>query len=138
MSLRNVWNTEQRSRLLTQLRATSRSFAAALPADEAIDGLIMNLHLGLALELSAEELLTIFGQRTLTFLAGMAAASPPDAGSPRNLAAIAAALSCRRPLVRTQIGAIGKDGRLHLDDQTSTGGDDGTIHLIFRRGANNA
>jgi hypothetical protein len=136
MSLRNVWNAEQRSRLLAQLRTMSRSFAAALPAEEAIDGLIMNLRLSLALELSAEELVDIFGQRTLTFLAGMAAASPLEAGSLRNLAAIAGALACRRPLVETQIGVIGRDGRLHVDDHRSGGSHDGTIHLIFRRGAN--
>jgi hypothetical protein len=136
MSLQNVWNGEQRGRLLTQLRSTSRAFAAALPAEEAVDGLIINLHLCLALDLSAAELLNIFSPRTLTFLAGMTAASPIETGVPRDLPGLAAALSCHHPPVATKIGVIGRDGRLQVDDQPPTAGShDGTIHLIFRRGA---
>lgn len=129
MSLREVWSGEQRRHLITQLHSTSRAFAAALPAEDAIDGLIMNLHLCLALELSAEEVQDIFDRRTLTFLAGMLSASQTESMSPRHKIQFKSDLFCQRPLVETRIGTVGPDRRLSDQQQ---GLDNETIHLVFR------
>ncbi len=129
MSLREVWSGKQRRHLISQLQSTSRAFAAALPAEDAIDGLIMNLHLCLALELSAEEVQEIFGQRTLTFLVGMLSASQTESVSPRYKTIPKSDLFCQRPLVETRIGIVGADRRFR-DEQH--GLDNDTIHLVFR------
>jgi hypothetical protein len=142
MSLRNQWDAAQRDRLRVQLCALSRAFAADLPAEEAIDGLIMNLCLCRALEFSAEEMHEIFGGRSLAFLGAMAAAAKTETVAPQRALDFAAGLGCRRPAVQTQIGTIGPDGRLRADgagagagDGAGAGVDDGTIHLVFRRSA---
>lgn len=129
MSLRQVWSGEQRRHLISQLHRTSRAFAAALPAEEAIDGLIMNLHLCLALELAAEEVQEIFGTRTLNFLVGMLSASQTESVSPRYKLNPKSDLFCQRPLVETRIGTIGPDRRLR-DEQHGLGND--TISIVFR------
>ena len=129
MSLHEVWSGEQRRRLISQLYSTSRAFAAALPAEDAIDGLIMNLHLCLALELSTQEVQDIFGQRTLTFLIAMLSAAQTESPSPRYKTQFKPGLLCGRPMVETRIGTIGPDGRLR-DEQR--GLDNNTIHLVFR------
>lgn len=132
MSLRNVWNDDQRSRLVAQLHSTSRAFAAALPAEDAIDGLIMNLHLCLALDLEPQAVQDVFGQRTLAFVLGMMAASQTDSVAPRYSVDLACDLSGRRQFVETRIGMVGTDGRLHIDQGEMNGRNDGTIHLVFR------
>ncbi len=129
MSLRAVWSGEQRRNLISQLHSTSRAFIAALPAEEAIDGLIMNLHLCLAIDLATHEVQSIFGQRTLTFLVGMLAASQTENPSPHMKARFTPGLACARPYAQTRIGAVSPDGRLH-DEQR--GLDNDTIHLVFR------
>ena len=129
MSLQQVWSGEQRRNLISQLYSTSRAFAAALPAEDAIDGLIMNLHLCLALDLAAQEVQEIFGQRTLTFLIGMLSASQTENLTPRYKMQLKSDLFCRRPLVETRIGTVGPDRRLR-DEQH--GLDNDTIHLVFR------
>jgi hypothetical protein len=129
MSLREIWSGKQRRHLISQLHTTSRAFAAALPAEDAIDGLIMNLHLCLALDLAAEEVQAIFGRRTLTFLLGMLSASHTESVSPRYKTHPKPDLFCPRPLVETRIGTIGPDRRLR-DEQH--GLDNDTIHLVFR------
>jgi hypothetical protein len=129
MSLRQVWSGEQRCRLISQLRSTSRVFAAALPAEDAIDGLIMNLHLCLALELATEEVQAIFGRRTLTFLIGMLSASQTESVTTRYKIHPRPDQFCPRPLVETRIGTIGPDRRLSDQQQ---GLDNDTIHLVFR------
>ncbi len=129
MSLQQVWSGAQRRNLISQLASTSRAFAAALPDEEAIDGLIMNLHLCLALELDAPEVQEIFGQRTLSFLIGMLAASQTENLTPRYKMQLKSDLFCQRPLVETRIGTVGPDGRLR-DEQH--GLDNDTIHIVFR------
>jgi hypothetical protein len=129
MSLHNVWSGDQRRRLISQLHGMSRAFVAALPAEDAIDGLIMNLHLCLALDLTTQEVQAIFGQRTLIFLAGMVSASQTESLSPRNLARFTTGLSCTRKFVETRIGTVGPDRRLR-DEQH--GLDNDTIHVVFR------
>jgi hypothetical protein len=134
MSLRNQWNAAQRRNLQAQLRSTSRAFADALPAEEAVDGLIMNFHLCLALELTRQEMQDIFGRRVLAFLAMMTAAAQTEGRRPRYAVDPTAGLGCRRPLAETKIGKIGADGELHPDDaHRAPGLDDGTIHVLFRR-----
>ncbi|MFN8465386.1 MAG: hypothetical protein U0X20_07540 [Caldilineaceae bacterium] len=129
MSLRNMWSGDQRRNLISQLCSTSRAFTVALPAEEAVDGLIMNLHLCLALDLSTEEVQEIFGRRTLTFLVGMISASQTESVSPQYKLNLKADLFCERPLVETRIGTIGPDGRLR-DEQN--GLDNETINIVFR------
>ena len=129
MSLRQLWSGEQRRHLISQLHSTSRAFVAALPAEDAIDGLIMNLHLCLALELAAEEVQEIFGRRTLTFLVGMLSASQTESLRPRYKMKLNTDLACRRPLAETRIGTIGADGRLRDEQQ---GLDNDTINIVFR------
>jgi len=129
MSLREVWSGEQRRHLISQLYSTSRAFAAALPAEDAIDGLIMNLHLCLALDLATQEVQSIFGQRTLTFLIGMLSASQTESVSPRYKAHPKPDLFCQRPLVETRIGTVGPDRRMR-DEQH--GLDNDTIQIVFR------
>lgn len=129
MSLQQVWSGEQRRHLISQLYSTSRAFAAALPDEEAIDGLIMNLHLCLALDLAAQEVQEIFGRRTLSFLVGRLAASQSESLSPRYKINLKPDLFCQRPLVETFIGTVGPDGRLRNEQQ---GLDNDTIHLVFR------
>lgn len=130
MSLRHIWNDEQRSRLLSQLAANSRAFTAALPAEEAIDGLIMNLHLCLTLELSPAEVQAIFSAPVLTFLAGMLAASHSE-----NVEACYAldpdTPLRRRPLVKTEIGQV-ESGTLCPASAGAAGRASGTVHLVFR------
>jgi hypothetical protein len=132
MSLRNQWDAAQRGRLRAQLRSMSRAFAAGLPAEEAIDGLIMNLCLCRALEFSTEEIHEIFGSRTLAFLGTMAAAAKTERVAPRRALDPAAGLGCLRPPVQTQIGTFGPDGKLRAATNNA-GVDDGTIHFLFRR-----
>jgi hypothetical protein len=129
MSLQQVWSGEQRRHLISQLYSTSRAFAAALPDEEAIDGLIMNLHLCLALDLAAQEVQEIFGRRTLSFLVGRLSASQSESLSPRYKINLKPDLFCQRPLVETFIGTVGPDGRLRNEQQ---GFDNDTIHLVFR------
>lgn len=129
MSLREIWSGDQRRHLISQLQSTSRAFIAALPAEDAVDGLIMNLHLCLALDLATEEVQAIFGRRTLTFLVGMAAASQTESVGPRMRAQFTPGLVCARPYAQTRIGAVGPDRQLH-DEQR--GLDNDTIHLVFR------
>ena len=129
MSLHEVWSGEQRRHLISQLHSTSRAFAAALPAEDAIDALIMNLHLCLALDLATQEVQSIFGQRTLTFLIGMLSASQTESVSPRYKARPKPDLFCQRPPVETRIGTVGPDRRMH-DEQH--GLDNDTIQIVFR------
>lgn len=129
MSLQQVWSGEQRRNLISQLYSTSQAFAAALPDEEAIDGLIMNLHLCLALDLAAQEVQEIFGRRTLTFLVGRVAAAQSESPSPRYKISLKPDLFCQRPLVETRIGTVGPDGLLHNEQR---GLDNDTIHVVFR------
>ena len=129
MSLQQGWSATQRPNLISQLYSPSRAFAAALPDEEAIDGLIMNLHLCLALDLAAQEVQEIFGQRTLSFVIGMLSASQTENLAPRYKVQLKSDLFCRRPLVETRIGTVGPDRRLR-DEQH--GLDNDTIHLVFR------
>ncbi len=101
-------------------------------AEEAIDGLIMNLHLCLALDLEPQAVQEIFGQRTLAFVLGMMAAAQTDSVSPRYSIDLACDLSGRRQFVETQIGTVNADGRLHIDQGEMNVRNDGTIDLVFR------
>ena len=132
MSLRHVWNDEQRRRLLAQLAATSRFFTAALPDEDAIDGLIMNLHLCLTLELSPAEVQSVFSTRALHFLAGMLAAGHSESVRPRHsLDPDAAPL--RRPLVKTEVGQIDAGGNFRpLPAAGGAGGPGGAVRIVFR------
>lgn len=131
-SLRHLWNDAQRSRLIAQLTANSRAFAAALPDEEAVDGLIMNLHLCLTLELSPAEVQAVFGARVLGFLTGMLATAKSD--NPRPYYAIdpTFTLPGAQPLVQTQIGVIDAKGELRAVAAQPNSGADGTVRLIFR------
>ena len=133
MSLRHVWNDAQRRRLLAQLAATSRFFAAALPDGDAIDGLIMNLHLCLTLELSPAEVQSVFGPRALQFLAGMLAAGHSESVEPR-YALDPDALPFRRPLVKTEIGQFDAAGNFRPAPSGAGGASRaaGTVRVIFR------
>ena len=129
MSLRHVWNAEQRSRLLAQLAVKSRGFAAALPDAEAVHGLIINLHLCLTLELTPAEVQEVLGGRALNFLNDMLAAGRSESIKPRFAVDLAPALS-RQP-VRTQLGVIDANGDLRpATAPPDLGGS--TVRLVFR------
>lgn len=132
MSLRDVWNEEQRSRLIAQLTATSRAFAAALPAEDAIDGLIINLHLCLTLELSPAEVQRIFSAHVVTFLAGMLAAAHSENAKPQYSLDPSLLLPQEQHFVQTQIGVIDGSGKLRPPAAHPAARSDGTVHLIFR------
>lgn len=132
MTLRNVWNEQQRRRLIAQLATTSRAFAGALPAEEAIDGLIINLHLCLTLELSPAEVQEVLGARVLSFLAAMLAAAHSENVRPQPAIDIHWPLPAGQPLVKTQIGVIDRSGKLRPAAPQETDQPRGTVHLIFR------
>jgi hypothetical protein len=132
MSSRDVWSEEQRSRLIAQLTATSRAFAAALPAENAIDGLIINLHLCLTLELSPAEVQRIFSPRVVTFLAGMLAAAHSEGIEPQVPFDPGMPSAQEARLVQTQLGVIDGSGALRAAPAPPTSSSDGVVHLVFR------
>ncbi len=129
MSLRHVWNTDQRRRLLAQLAAKSRSFVAALPDAEAVDGLIINLHLCLTLELTPAEVQEVLGGRALNFLNDMLAAGRSESIKPRFAVDLAPAFSLQP--VRTQLGVIDANGDLR-PATAPPGFGGGAVRLVFR------
>jgi hypothetical protein len=132
MSLRQIWNEEQRSRLIAQLTVTSRAFAAALPAEDAVDGLIINLHLCLTLELSPAEVQRIFSPRVVTFLAGMLAAAHSENTRPQQGIDLSLPLPNGHSPVQTQIGRIDGDGKLRPIAAYPAARGQGTVHVVFR------
>jgi hypothetical protein len=89
----------------------------------------MNLHLCLKLELSPAEMHTVFSARMLTFLAGLLAASHSEGLAPHYVLDPEASLLGRRPLARTQIGAIDANGDLRAAPPANG---DGAVRLVFR------
>jgi hypothetical protein len=132
MSLENRWNHSQRVRLVAQLKNSSQAFAGRLPDTEAVDGLIMNLQICIALGLAPADMFELFGPRVWYFLTSMLAASQSETVEPELAFNLAETALCQKRFAVTRFGVIGADGRMLADEQTTGGNPDGTVHLVFR------
>jgi hypothetical protein len=132
MSLENTWNERQRTHLAAQLKASSRKLAGKLPDTEAIDGLIMNFQICIALGLAPVDMFELFGLRVWYFLTSMLAASQSENVKPELAFDPAENVLCSERFVATRFGVIGADGRMLAAEQTTGGNPDGTVHLVFR------
>lgn len=132
MSLANTWNDGQRARLVAQLKASSQAFAGSLLDTEAVDGLIINFQLCIALGLSPAEMFELFGPRVWYFLTNMLAAGQSENIEPELAFDPAENALCYKRFVVTRFGVIGADGRMLAGEQTTGGNPDGTVHLMFR------
>ncbi len=112
-----------------RLRRIAHICCNQLPEPFAVDALLMLYDVCRAHELSAEELLHIFGKQGLAFVQ----AGKHTAERENPVVHSKMDLTWDRPFMVTQIGYIGKDHVMHPAEDAGEGGNAFLMQEIFRR-----